>query len=245
MAKDKLLRGCRLYYGGYDLSCDSRSFGSLDNTCGEVDNWGWCESHGNYLADRRMVGIMGYQAMMNDATGRSHPTLNNVQGSAVASFLIGSAGATPTISDLAYLLPAVQLSNLNTSDGGLFMIGADMRYDASQYSANYSNPWGVVLHPATSLSVTTNGTSVDNGASSANGGWGNIHVTASDGGTWALKIQHSTNDVDWADLITFTVTGDLVEAEGSGVSGTINQYLRFQATRTSGTVTPIVTFARN
>lgn len=244
MAKDKLLRGCRLYHGGYDLSCDSRTFGTLENTCGEIDNWGWCETHGNYLADRRMVGIMGYQAMMNDTAGRSLPVLS-AQGTAAMSMLIGDAGAVPAVGDLAYLLPAIELGEIASIDGGLVMLSGDFRYDAAQYSAYYENPWGVVLHPATSLSSTTNGTSVDNVASSANGGFGIVHVTASDGGEWEFKIQDSANDADWSDLITFTIIGDAVEAEGLGVTGTVDQYVRAVATRTSGTVTPIITFARN
>lgn len=246
MAKDKLLRGTRLYFGGYDLSCDSRTIATLENSTAEVDTSGWCETHGNYLSDKlRQVGVFGYQAIANDTSGRSHARLKTAPNSGVLSVPIGTAGAVPAIGDMSYLLPAIQMGDPVSFDGGILVITADFRYEASQSDTNYDNPFGVVLHGATSLSDTTDASSVDNGASSANGGYGIAHVTVSSGGTWALKIQDSANDADWSDLITFTITGDAVEAEGIGVAGTIDRYLRFQATRTSGSLTPFVTFARN
>ena len=35
--KNKLLRFCRAYFGGYDLSGDSRTFGALNNSVGEIE----------------------------------------------------------------------------------------------------------------------------------------------------------------------------------------------------------------
>lgn len=246
MAKDKLLRGTRLYFGGYDLSCDSRTFGTLENSTSEVDVTGWCETAGNYLSDKlRTVGLLGYQAIVNDASGRSHATLKNAPNSDVLSLAIGSGGAVPAIGDMAYLLPAIQMGAPVSFDGSIAIVAADFRFDADQMDSDYDNPWGVVLQHATSLTATTNAASVDNGASTANGGFGIVHITISDGGTWVLKIQHSIDDAAWADLITYTIIGDAIEAEGAGVSGTVNRYLRFQATRTSGTLTSFVTFARN
>jgi hypothetical protein len=85
---------------------------------------------------------------------------------------------------------------------------------------------GVVLHDHTAETADGNGTSVDRTASSAAGAGASLHVTAYSGLTNAvIKVQHSTNDGTWADLITFaTVTG--VTSEFKTVAGTVNRYVR-------------------
>ncbi len=102
---------------------------------------------------------------------------------------------------------------------------------------------GRLLHPLGAETVSFNGSSHDNAASSANGGRGTIHVTSCTG-TWTIKVQHSTNDSLWVDLITFTAataaTSQTVE-----VTGTVNRYLRIIGTEdVAGTVTFVGGFAR-
>ena len=97
------------------------------------------------------------------------------------------------------------------------------------------------------LTETTNGTSVDNAAATTLGALAHLHVTASDCGTWAFKVQDSANDSDWADLITFTEVGEAVAGERADVAAaadTPDRYTRFQATRTSGTCTAWCTLIR-
>jgi hypothetical protein len=85
---------------------------------------------------------------------------------------------------------------------------------------------GVILQDLAVETTTFNGASVNNLASSAFGGVGHLHVTAFSGTSGTLKIQDSTNDSAWADLITFSnVTA--VGAQRSVVTGTVDQYLRF------------------
>lgn len=105
--------------------------------------------------------------------------------------------------------------------------------------------FGVSLHDLTAETATGNGTSVDNAASSANGGIGVLHVTAYSGLTSVVfKIQHSTDNSVWVDLITFT-TVTAVTSERIAVSGTVNRYTRLIWTATgSGSVTFAGAFAR-
>ena len=90
--------------------------------------------------------------------------------------------------------------------------------------------------------------SVDNGASSANGGAGTLHVPTNTGnGNTTIKIQHSANDSSWADLISFTVVGSSAKtSEIKAVSGTVNRYLRATASTagSSGSITFMVAAAR-
>jgi len=90
--------------------------------------------------------------------------------------------------------------------------------------------------------------SVDNGASSTNGGAALLHVPTNtvDGAT-TIKVQHSADDAVWADLVTFTAVGaSTITSQLSAVTGTVNQYLRVTASTagSSGAITFMVSFAR-
>lgn len=106
---------------------------------------------------------------------------------------------------------------------------------------------GVILAAKAARTATGNGTSVDNGASSANGGCGHQHVFAKSGTTPSLttKIQHSADNSTFADLITFTAA-TTVTSERVTVTGTVNRYVRESRTisGTSPSFTNCVAFAR-
>jgi len=90
--------------------------------------------------------------------------------------------------------------------------------------------------------------SVDNSASSANGGAAVLHVPTNtvDGDT-TIKVQHSADDAAWADLISFTAVGaSTITSQLSAVTGSVNQYLRVTASTagSSGAITFMVSFAR-
>jgi hypothetical protein len=109
---------------------------------------------------------------------------------------------------------------------------------------------GISLAALAAVVATTNSTSVDNAASTANGGLAQLHVTAN---TWSanatIKVQHSSDNSTWADLATFTVVGTTVttsERVTVAAGTTVNRYLRAQNTLTagSGSITYQVSFAR-
>lgn len=96
-----------------------------------------------------------------------------------------------------------------------------------------------------------NYTSVDNGSltpSTPNGILANIHVPAN---TWSgittVKVQHSTDNSVWVDLITQVVPASTVGAYNLSSVGGVNRYVRAMVTTAtgSGSVTVIVAFARN
>jgi len=104
--------------------------------------------------------------------------------------------------------------------------------------------FGLWLQALAAVTGTGNGTSVDNGAATWNGGVGVIHTTAIAGAAPSVvwKIQHSANNSVWADLVTFTASV-AVGAERIEVAAgtTVNQYLR--AVRTFGGTTTSITSA--
>jgi len=96
--------------------------------------------------------------------------------------------------------------------------------------------------------ATVNSSSNDNSASSANGLVANLHVTDNTGnGSTTIKLQHSSDNSTFADLITFTVVSAGTElSEQKSVSGTINRYLRGRAvdTGSSGAITYSLAISR-
>jgi len=101
----------------------------------------------------------------------------------------------------------------------------------------------VISHHA-KAQVTTSGTAtvVDGSASSSSGGHGYVHAT-SVSGTVSVKIQHSSDNVSFADLVSFS---DLTAAGGERVTvtGTVNRYTRLVYTATAGTATFVAGFGR-
>lgn len=109
---------------------------------------------------------------------------------------------------------------------------------------------GVSLCLLASVSATTNTSSHDNTASTANGGLAQLHVTANTRTvSTVFKVQHSADNSTWADLATFTTVATVITtservAVASGT--TVNRYLRAQATLSAGTgsITYQISFSR-
>lgn len=246
--KNKLTRYARLYAGGYDLSGDARSIGSLLNSYDQADMTGWANEVKNFMANGgRSVGIEGFQALANDASTGSFTALSTAGQSIVATMALGG-GAAPTYGDVAYLVSSVQMEAPMNWDGGAATITASFMPSGNAYSVNADQPFGVVLYPLTSIDATTNGTVVDNGAASSLGAHANIHVTATSSGNFAMIVQQSTSGAfagEETTLATFTTTGGTITGERQTASGTVARYLRFRAVRTAGTISVACFLARN
>lgn len=107
---------------------------------------------------------------------------------------------------------------------------------------------GLLLAAASAVTASGNGTGQDNGASSANGGVGYLHVTTNTrNGSTTFKVQHSADNITFADLITFTaVSSSTTGSEKIAVTGTVNQYVRASHAPggSTGSVTYSMAFAR-
>ena len=250
--KNKLMRSARIYVGGYDLSGDSRTFGTAMGTFGEVDFTGWSELVRNYLADGWLqAGITGYQALMNDTSGRALDQLQ-LSGDSTASQLslcFGSGGADPAVPDPAYVLPSIQLNDLQGFDSAAAVLsGVDFRMDAAQYDANIAKTLGHVMRGPTTLSATLSASSsntVDGGGQTTEGGFAILHILSTASGNFAFKLRDSSDDSSFADLASFTLDGSAVGSELITFSGTVDQYVGFDAARTGGSCVAVCTFVRN
>jgi len=113
---------------------------------------------------------------------------------------------------------------------------------------------GIILHAHTQETAAGNtegASSVDNLASSANGGAGYAEVSQLTLGGYtnvALKIRHSADDITYADLIAFTVVTAAPTGERKTVAGTVNRHLAsswaYGGAGAGQSVTFVVGFAR-
>ena len=153
--KNKLLRYCRLYLDEWDLSGDSRMFSTLQSEMSDVDMTVWTDPVvKKSLADGyRMVGVMGYQALINDAAGHAHAELKDplTSGARVVSLLLGGGGV-PEAGDPAYIIGGAQMGDPRTFDAGAAIITADFK--PSSQDTHNDQPFGVVLEPDTDLAAT-------------------------------------------------------------------------------------------
>jgi hypothetical protein len=187
-------------------------------------------------------GTMSLSGMFDGATG------------AVDAVLISTLGATAA--DVATVVPA----GLGTVGNTTF--SAEVRETSYEISSPVSDvvaanaevqatggiDRGVLLAGGAVLSASATGTAINNGASTANGGVGYLHVTSNTrDGASSFKIQDSADGVTYADLITFTnVSASATSGQRVAVTDSVDQYVRAEAVPggSSGSVTYTMAFAR-
>lgn len=172
-----------------------------------------------------------------------HDILSSAWTTGASNVVTASRGAI-TVGATAIMMDGPQLTyEMPHEVGELIMSNATFRADEA---INF----GVWLMNAAQAAGTNNGTSHDNGASTANGGFMQVHLYNDDASDVDVKIQHSTDNSTWADLTGAAVNNlSATRASGSATVAagtTVNRYLRAVATVTGGdTFLVSVAFARN
>ena len=177
--------------------------------------------------------------MMLDGVGAGQFALANTWQSTQQPLTLGFDGCS--LSDTVWLIAGNQSSaTVGDTLNDVATISVSVQPDGPI-------DWGVMIAAEGAITTDTDGTAVDNGASTANGGVAHLHTTAFSGLTSdSVIIEHSTNNSVWATLATFTsVTAlgseRLVVAAGT----TVNRYLRIRDDVTgTGSITRAVSFAR-
>jgi hypothetical protein len=188
-------------------------------------------------------GGIGFDALYDRTAGSAFDFIRTALQSAlqqiVTSFPEGATLGYPA--DLCYANTANFSAPVKVGD--LLMVTGYFK------SAEDGVDVGIALHAKSAETGTFTGSSVDNGAATSNGGVGVIHVPAIAGAapSVVVKIQHSSNNSTWTDLITFAAATAATKERVEVAAGTtVNRYTRtigtFGGTTTS--ITPVVAFAR-
>lgn len=230
----------QVYLGGYDRSGD---LSEVEITAGadvhDVTNFasaGWKEGS---------PGLIGWTASISGfydpAAGGFGRQMESILGASCLAFSVYD-GDADAIGDSGVLLgPGIVKSR-----GQPISVAEMIKLEGEIEGSGRAGLFGKLLHPLGQETGTGDESSLDNGASSANGGRANLHITAITG-TWTIKVQHSANNSDWSDLVTFTQAAEAggVTAESKEVTGTVNQYLRVSSTEdVAGSITFVCGFAR-
>src|SRR5262245_17300381 len=178
------------------------------------------------------VSLEGFFDSDNVTQADIDDVFNSVLGSLTKQVATISPEGAGTLGLRAYLL------DVDTTNYAVSSPAKDLIMASAELQSSGGLGHGVILQILTALTATGNGTNVDNGALTANGGAGHMHVIAISGTTPTLdgKIQHSVDNSVWVDLITFTQVTITVQAQRVEVTGTVNRHLRF--IRTIGGTTP-------
>lgn len=185
-----------------------------------------------------IAGLKSFSATGNGFYDPTQDTIILATVNAVKAWMYWPQG--DALGNFGYGMQAVQTSYAPTSPIGgasAFTLSATGKGAADRI---------VSLHALGPETADEDGASVNNLASSASGGAGYLQVTAFSGFSGAVvKVQHSTNDSVWADLITFTTVASGPLTEVIAVAGTVNQYLRYSIDVTgSGSISLAVGFGR-
>lgn len=227
-------KGTVVLVGASDLSC-------------YLNNVDWTATADTHETTTFCQDAKTYIPGLKDATA-SLSGLFDGDADAVDEVLAGAIGGAPQVVTIGTESMAAgkscrMLKALESEYSVSSPVGDVVAVDAS-IQADGGILAGVSLQPVTTTSSTGNGSAVDNGASTSNGGVAHLHVMDFDGSSGVIKVQHSADGNTWADLIEFdALSGATVQRKE--VTGTVNRYLR--AVRSSGTFTSItyaVAFAR-
>lgn len=234
-----------LIIGGYDILSDSTGLDTgveqvLEETTALGSAW---PTHGQVGLKKASFAQSGF---FNDATGKSNEALVGLAGSARVG-LVAYAGNT--VGRMCQGFAGLVQSKYQRQAS----LGA-LHKAASEHAVTGQVEEGVILHALgaeSAASGNTDASSVDNGASTANGGAAYFAVTALTLGGYtnvALKVRHSADDVTYADLATATVVTAAPAAERVAVAGTVNRHLyaswAFNGAGVANSVTFVAGFSR-
>ena len=240
MAKESGLN-VRLYVMGYDLSGDANAVDSMGYTQNLMET-----TPLNSAAATRIVGLadggLTVNGYFDNATGKIHPTFTSNSGKLPTADQVVLVPMGASVGD-----PSVGISAKEADYSVSRSSGSAITVSSSFNGNGMGGEFGVMLtaHDDTHSSASS-GSSVDNSASSSSGGSGYLQAISLGSGSVIVKIQESTNDSSWTDLMTFSTVGtsDVSTAERLTMSGTVARYLRVTSTGTFSNAKIAVGFSR-
>lgn len=187
-------------------------------------------------------GTISLGGMFDGAANAIDAEITDMIGSTSGVVSISASGVTTIGTRMISATGIITSYEVSAPVGDVVSASAEFQVDDGVGNA-------MSLAALAAITTTTTGTSVDNAASSANGGFATLHVTANTmNAATVCKVQHSADNSTWADLQSFTsVPTNTKTAERLKVANgtTVNRYLRAVATPAgAGSFTYHINFAR-
>lgn len=224
---------------GYELTGDMNHI-SIPDARDVYDVTAFGDVVHKFIAGRRTV-TLEHSGYMNADSARSHPALSGDAVEGIATVLLGQ-NAAPADGDPAYSL-AIRQGKYSV----IPKFGSFVSFSATLANRGELGGWGLALGVPTSFTNTANGSAVDGGAASSDGGAAYLHLlTAAATDRYTLVVEGSTTGAfagEESTLATFTLDGAEVGSEFITISGSIPRYTRWKATRAAGTAGDTVKIA--
>jgi len=223
--------GQALFVQGFDISTDASTVSQAGYTQEVLDTTGINVSATERVAGRvdAMLDINGWFDAGSEKSHAAYLSSNKLPTTDRAvTYLLGTAIGEPSI----FLNTKQQNYNVVNQPGNALAANASFASTASVSGFDGIN-FGVMLDAgATTYTSTTNGTTVDQSASSAAGSVACLQfVSGASVSSLVAKIQHSSDGGSWSDIITFsTISANTPTAEIVSMEGTVNRYVRVQYT---------------
>ena len=223
--------GQALFVQGYDLSSDASALSGVGYTNELLDTTSIDLSATGRISGRldSTLTVNGWFDNADDKAHEAYTVSNKLPtGDRVVTYQMGIAIGEPS-----YIMNAKQATyDVTNSPGNALATTATFSSTAS-VSGFEGSAYGVMLDAgATTYTSTTNGTTVDQSASSAAGSVACLQfISGASVSSLVAKVQHSSDSASWSDIITFsTISADTPTAEILSMSGTVNRYVRVQYT---------------
>ena len=234
-------KSVNVFIDKYDFSTYFNDMSATSNL-EPVETSAFGSSAKTYISGLR-DGTISLSGMFDGTTTGTDVFFDTVMGSTTKQNII----VAPEGHALGYVATVA-----NSDDTSYEVSGSvtDLVMTSAEFQASTGVESGLLLSSGASITATTNGTSVDNAASTTDGGVGFFSLPVNTRtGTIIAVIQHSSDNSTFADLVTFTtvnattLTSERIEV-ASGT--TVNRYLRLKLTFAagSGASTPVVAFVR-
>lgn len=222
--------GDNLYVGGYDLSGDIQSLGTVHGGPAALDFTGITK-----FAFERQGGVrdgsMEVTSFFNAAANQAHPVLGAMPtADVVMTYCRGT-----TLGNAAACLNAKQVGYDPTRDDA-----GNLTLKVEGQANGYGLEWGLQLTAGLRTdTAATNGTSVDTGASAAFGGQAYLQLMAFSGTDVTIKIQDSANNSAFTDVTSLAFTAITTGTRQTqriaiGNTATIRRYVRVATVTTGG-----------
>lgn len=228
---------------GYELACYLKSF-TPEAMTDALDATVLCNNYKSFQAGFKDGSLSAEGIFSADSVNA-----DDIYDVLKAAFSAGTNNLiTASFGQAVAGSPAIMMSGAQ-GKFGVPIKTAELIMVTADFQCSDGMNFGVYLLNEAIAAGTVNGTSVDNGAATANGGVFHVHLqndTATDVDT---KLQHSTNGSSWAD-VSGAVVNDLSAAHAYGsvtvaAGTTINRYIRAVSVVTGGDATKVTAaFAR-
>lgn len=227
--------------GGFDLSCYFRSI-DLAQEMNLLDSTALCTTGSRSFVtgiSERTISGEGYfdQNSTTDALSIDKTFADAFSSTANKLFTVGIDGSA--LGDIAYLMNIKQASySVQETVGEIIM----NMFEAKATLDGSTHGWAAngVFLMSQAVTGTVNVASYDDGVGATTGYFAHCHVTADDFTNMVVKIQHSTDNSAWSDLITFTAFSGIGAQQAVNTATSINRYIRAAVTTFTGTSATVV-----